>query len=291
MTALSAPRNTAKRDGVMLSLPVAAAKLLYTGALVAVNSTGYATPGATATGLRGLGRVEREVDNSTGSAGDISVDILTGVFRWENSADADEITLADIGQVAWIVDDQTVAKTSASATRSPSGLIVEVDSLGVWVDSRPFHAASTSGAALGANNLSDLANAATARGNLGVFLAHMGDPVIAAPGAEAGNAINVAIQLKTIGGADLAARGAVFAYLSDDASGDSVVGTAPDGGWAIGTDGLLIPIVAGKAAQLISESDGDIDVTITHAAGAKTVYLILISPRGKLIASNAITFA
>jgi hypothetical protein len=111
-------------------------------------------------------------------------------------------------------------------------------------------------------------------------------------GAEsAGNVINVGIQLNDADGAPTAMRSAVFAYLSDDANGDSIVSAAPDGGWAIGADGLLIPIVAGKAAQLICEADGDIDVNITHAGGAKTCYLVLVLPSGKLSASGAITFA
>lgn len=110
-------------------------------------------------------------------------------------------------------------------------------------------------------------------------------------GAEGGNVINVAIQLKDADGADLAVRGAVRAYLSDDANGDAIVAVAPDGGVAIGTDGLAIPLVASKAFELISEADGDIDINITHAAGAKTLYVILILPNGKLMASAAVTFA
>jgi hypothetical protein len=121
--------------------------------------------------------------------------------------------------------------------------------------------------------------------------APLGTTTLFTIGAEAGDVINVAVQLKDANGADLAVRGSVEAYLSDDANGDSIVGTAPDGGWAIGTDGVLIPIVAGKYARLVSESDGDIDINITHAGGAKTVYLILILPNGKLVASGAITFA
>lgn len=109
-------------------------------------------------------------------------------------------------------------------------------------------------------------------------------------GAEAANVINVGIQLNDAGGSALAARASVFAYLSDDANGDSIAATAPDGGWAIGTDGLLIPVVANKAAQLVSESDGDIDIDITES-GALTVYLILVLPNGLLVASTAITFA
>lgn len=107
------------------------------------------------------------------------------------------------------------------------------------------------------------------------------------PGAE--DSGTVAIQLTDGAGADLAVRGSVFAYLSDDANGDSIAGTAPDGGVAIGADGLLIPIVADKAFQLVSEADGDIDLAITES-GADTWYLIIVLPTGKLVASTAITF-
>lgn len=110
-------------------------------------------------------------------------------------------------------------------------------------------------------------------------------------GAEAANAINVAMQMNKADGNPCTMRAHVFAYLSDDANGDSIVANAPDGGWAIGTDGVLIPVVAGKAAHLIAEADGDIDVTITHAAGAKTCYLIIVHPSGKISSSPAITFA
>lgn len=109
-------------------------------------------------------------------------------------------------------------------------------------------------------------------------------------GSEGANKINVGIQLKDVAGADLAVRGSVKAYLSDDANGDSIVATAPSGGAAIGTDGLAIPVVAGKAFDLVSESDGDIDIDITEA-GTKTCYLIVVLPNGKLVASDAITFA
>ncbi len=111
-------------------------------------------------------------------------------------------------------------------------------------------------------------------------------------GAEGGGGttINVAIQLVDAAGADLAVRGAVMAYLSDDANGDSIAASAPSGGVAIGTDGLAIPIVAGKAWLLVSEADGDIDITLTEAGGA-TWYLIIVNPDGLLRVSGAITFA
>ncbi len=290
MTALANGRNTPSRDGNRYGVPVAAGKIIYPGALVAVDSSGYATPGATATGLMGIGRSEALADNSAGSAGDIVADIRPGIHRWENSASTDEITLSSLGHVCFMVDDQTVAKTNGGGTRSPAGLVIDVDSLGVWVDTRPFIAVSASGALLVANNLSDLANAATARNNLGVFLDHQGDPVIAAPGTETGDAITVSVQLKTIAGADLASRGAIRGYLAADANGDAVTGLTI-ASLANGTDGEVIPLDAGLTAfEAISEADGDIDIVI-GCAGVGTCYLILITPRGKLIASSAITFA
>jgi hypothetical protein len=108
-------------------------------------------------------------------------------------------------------------------------------------------------------------------------------------GAETSNIINVGIQLKN-GVNDLDYRCALHAYLSTDAEGDDVVGTAPTT-VAIGTDGVCIPLVTGKCFLLISEADGDIDLNITLSSGAATYYLVLLLPNGKTVASGAITFA
>lgn len=107
--------------------------------------------------------------------------------------------------------------------------------------------------------------------------------------AENTNVVAVAVQLKDSGGKDLTVRGTCFAYLSDDPNGDSVVATAPDT-VAIGTDGLAIPLVAGKCFMLTSEADGDVDLNITED-GAKTCYLVLVMPSGKRVVSSAITHA
>ncbi len=131
--ALSTDRNTPMRDGRICSLPVAASAKIYAGALVARDANGDATPGATATGLLGIGRAEARADNSAGSAGDISVEVRTGVFRFDNSAGADQVTRADIGADCYIVDDATVAKTDGTGTRSVAGRVFDVDADGVWV--------------------------------------------------------------------------------------------------------------------------------------------------------------
>jgi len=48
-------------------------------------------------------------------------------------------------------------------------------------------------------------------------------------------------------------------------------------------------IASPKMWELVSESDGDIDINITEA-GAATWYLILVNPTGTLVPSAAITF-
>jgi hypothetical protein len=133
MAALTADRNTPMRDGETLVIGVAGSKKIYAGALVALDSTGYATPGETATTLKGLGRSEALADNTSGSDGDITVEVRKGAFRFDNSSGADEITAAEIGSDCYIVDDQSVAKTDGTSTRSVAGQVFDVDSSGVWV--------------------------------------------------------------------------------------------------------------------------------------------------------------
>ena len=184
-------------------------------------------------------------------------------------------------------DAETITGTDAAKGVTPAGLQAKVSSatakgiVELATDAETITGTDTARAVTPANVAAKLANLHAGEVRTASF-------VIGAEGG--GTTINVAIQLKDIAAADLAVRGSVMAYLSNDANGDSIATTAPSGGWAIGTDGLLIPIVAGKAAQLISESDGDIDVTLTEA-GVATWYLILVLPNGKLIASTAITFA
>jgi len=133
MAALTGDRKTPIREGGIIALGVAAAKKIFAGALVAIDASGNATPGATATTLKGAGRADAHADNSAGAAGDITVAIRKGVFRFANSAAADEITDAEIGDDCYIVDDQTVAKTDGTATRSVAGKVFDVGADGVWV--------------------------------------------------------------------------------------------------------------------------------------------------------------
>jgi len=131
--ALTADRNTPRRDGTELSLGLAATTKIYGGSIVCRNAAGAAVPGSTATTLKSLGVAMQQVDNSAGLAGAKKVQIRRGTFRFANSSAGDLIVAADIGNDCYIVDDQTVAKTNGTNTRSVAGKVHDVDADGVWV--------------------------------------------------------------------------------------------------------------------------------------------------------------
>lgn len=109
--------------------------------------------------------------------------------------------------------------------------------------------------------------------------------------AEDTNVRAITIQLKDSNGKDVADRTVVQAFVLADANGDAIAGTGGSTGIAIGTDGaILATLVAKKAFTLISEADGDIDLTWTDT-GTEAAYLALLLPTGRLVISAALTNA
>lgn len=133
MAALTMDRNTPRQDGDLRHGLVAAGSLIYAGAIVMRAADGYLHEGHVATGMVGVGRAEARVDNRLGVDGDEDLTYRPGVYKFANSAAADLIAMTDVGEVAFVVDDQTVAKTNGGNTRSPAGIIDSVDADGVWI--------------------------------------------------------------------------------------------------------------------------------------------------------------
>lgn len=107
--ALTADRSTTYRDGIELEFLVMELVTIYAGAMVCLNSSGYAIPAADAAGNVLIGVALEQADNAAGSSGDITVRVrTTGVFDFAASS----ITQAHVGDVMYVVDDQTVDETS-----------------------------------------------------------------------------------------------------------------------------------------------------------------------------------
>jgi diaminopimelate epimerase len=129
MAALTADRNTPHRDGTVFHDTVAADAVIFTGALCALDAGGDAVP-ATSGGNAARGVAHHAADNTGGADGDIRVELRRGVYRFDNGAGGAALARADIGAVAYVVDDQTVGKTGTAV----AGVMVDIDDVGVWVD-------------------------------------------------------------------------------------------------------------------------------------------------------------
>jgi len=105
MTALAKDRIVRKKgSGVLLPYPVAASTKIYAGAMVALNSGGYAVPAGDTASHKVVGVATTQVDNSAGSNGDLSVVIAAGIVVHFNAA---SITQAMAGKKMFVVDDNT----------------------------------------------------------------------------------------------------------------------------------------------------------------------------------------
>ena len=134
MAALSQARNTAELHVGALHYnferEVASDNTVYAGGIVAQNSSGKAVPASDAANLVVLGRAEGTV----GAGG--KVVIRTGVFLFDNGTSSEELTAADIGAAAYIVDDHTVGKVGGT-NKIPAGIVVDVTADGVAVEITP----------------------------------------------------------------------------------------------------------------------------------------------------------
>lgn len=112
-----------------------AAAKCFAGGMVGRNAAGNATAAAAAS-IAVLGVAESTIDNTAGIAGALTIAPRIGVFQFNNSASADLIAVANVGQDCYVVDDNTVALTNSNNTRCRAGVIVGVDATGaggVWV--------------------------------------------------------------------------------------------------------------------------------------------------------------
>ena len=130
MSALTADRNTPFRSGKENNDPVAASTKIFAGSLTVLDGSGNAVPASTATGLIVRGRAEEFVDNSAGAAGDKTIQTRKGVYQFENDG---SINRTHVGKTIYIVDDQTLAATDGTGTRSAAGECFDVDADGVWL--------------------------------------------------------------------------------------------------------------------------------------------------------------
>ena len=130
MAALTKDRDTVRKEGVEIPVPMAASTKVYAGSGVCTNATGYAVPAVDTAAFFSAGVAQEQVDNSAGADGALNVRVRRhGCHKFAASG----ITQADIGKKVYWVDDQTVALSTTNSVLA--GVIDEVISATeVYVD-------------------------------------------------------------------------------------------------------------------------------------------------------------
>jgi hypothetical protein len=160
MSALAKGRNTPQsgeaQQGAYL---VEAATVIYVGSLVALNDIGLAVPAQIKTSGGSytnvpviIGVMNNVVGGNTGqdchnvigansiptppnlgAAGALKVNVLKGIFKFDNDVTA-PVTQAYVGHVVFALDDHTISIDHASTVRPVAGTVVKLDADGVWID-------------------------------------------------------------------------------------------------------------------------------------------------------------
>ncbi|MDN3578706.1 hypothetical protein QWZ03_18220 [Chitinimonas viridis] len=133
MATTTQDRNTPLKDGQLIPVAVAAGTKIPGGVIVCANAAGFAVNGATASTLTYLGVADNAVDNSGGGDGAQVVLVRRGkAAKFANDA-GDPVNQTSLGKPAYIVDNQTVARTHGANTRSVAGIVLGIDADGVWI--------------------------------------------------------------------------------------------------------------------------------------------------------------
>lgn len=145
MSALQAERDTPKRStNQPYSYLVKGSVKVYSGSLVGIRSDGYAAPAADTAGMFVAGRANATLDaTSTGPYGALSdgdertrLDVEHGIFSFGTTGGS-AITQAEVGELAYVLDDQTVVKAAGTSNNVIAGRVVGYDSASaVWIDTK-----------------------------------------------------------------------------------------------------------------------------------------------------------
>jgi hypothetical protein len=129
VTALAAKRavRTFKFKSIEL---VGKVEQVYQGGRACFDtSTGLVAKAFTSTTLVPIGQYVEDQLTVSGQKVLVELDQEVTARWYANSASTDQIVAATVGSDCYLVDDQTVAKTSATSTRSVAGRVWAIDSV------------------------------------------------------------------------------------------------------------------------------------------------------------------
>lgn len=130
--ALAADRLTVTKDRGLKAYPVKGSACIYDGAMVCLDSSGFAIPAADAASNRVVGIARGRADNS-GSATDGAINVYVESPVIAKFA-ATSITQAMVGQMMYVVDDQTFDDTIGTNAVKAGRLVEYVSNTEGWIE-------------------------------------------------------------------------------------------------------------------------------------------------------------
>jgi len=134
MAALTQDRTTQKKQTGLKAYKVKAATKIFAGAMVAIDATGFAVPADDADGLRVVGAAYQQADNSLGADGAIMVLVEAPIIALFNAV---SITQAMVGQVMYVVDDNTFDDALGTNAIKAGRLVEFVSATSGWIEIEP----------------------------------------------------------------------------------------------------------------------------------------------------------
>jgi len=119
---------TEMRDGILMPIPLAALALILQGTFAVVNADGYAVASKDVGGADQscVGIWDNSAEN-TGANGDVIACARRKQQFLVRNSTVDPVEQSDLGAVVYIEDNQTIAKTDGTGTRSVGGYFMGFD--------------------------------------------------------------------------------------------------------------------------------------------------------------------
>lgn len=130
-------RNTARNDGKLFAVPMAAGAVIGGGLMVVLDDKGLAHEGKAQTGYRVIGLSDEAYDNSTGKDGEVCAMVRRcEAFYFDNDT-ANPVTQARVGQTCYLKNAYTVTATAPAEGSVVAGRVLTVspdDGVQVLID-------------------------------------------------------------------------------------------------------------------------------------------------------------
>ncbi|EBE0997745.1 hypothetical protein DC560_19600 [Salmonella enterica] len=119
-------RNTARNDGKLFAVPMAAGAVIGGGLMVVLDDKGLAHEGQIKAGWHVIGLSDEAYDNSTGKDGEVSALVRRcEAFYFDNDT-ANPVTQVLVGQTCYLKNAYTVTATAPTEGSVVAGRVLTV---------------------------------------------------------------------------------------------------------------------------------------------------------------------